>query len=81
MLTEHYHKQLGQMLINTYNIANSNAASVGRLVNNAMKYFLAEQERDAREAANQAQQAYLFDEDRIDTIGANGNEGLHYDEL
>jgi hypothetical protein len=21
----------------------------------------------------------LFDEDRIDTIGANGNEGLHYD--
>jgi hypothetical protein len=23
----------------------------------------------------------LFDEDRIDTIGANGNEGIHYEGL
>ncbi len=33
-----------------------------------------ENERDIRQEANQAQ----WDEERVDTIGANGNDGLHY---
>ena len=33
-----------------------------------------ENERDAREQVNKAQ----WDEERVDTIGANGNDGLHY---
>jgi hypothetical protein len=33
-----------------------------------------ENDRDAREQVNKAQ----WDEERVDTIGANGNDGLHY---
>ena len=33
-----------------------------------------ENERDSREQVNKAQ----WDEERVDTIGANGNDGLHY---
>jgi hypothetical protein len=33
-----------------------------------------ENDRDARQEVNKAQ----WDEERVDTIGANGNDGLHY---
>jgi hypothetical protein len=35
----------------------------------------------AADKPKQWTQLELFDEDRIDTIGANGNEGLHYEGL
>ena len=66
---------LGLVLKNTYFITDYDAAKIGKMVMNLVKYFEQEEERDLREKANQAQ----WDEKRIDTIGSNGNEGLHYE--
>ena len=66
---------LGLVLKNTYFISEYEPAKIGKMVMNLVKYFEAEELRDAREQVNQAQ----WDEKRIDTIGLNGNEGLHYE--
>ena len=66
---------LGLVLKNTYFIHDYEPSKIGKMVMNLVKYFEAEELRDAREQVNQAQ----WDERRVDVIGSNGNEGLHYD--
>ena len=66
---------LGLVLKNTYFITDYEPAKIGKMVMNLVKYFEAEELRDAREQVNQAQ----WDERRADIISSNGNEGLHYE--
>ena len=62
---------LGLVLKNTYFITDYEPAKIGKMVMNLVKYFEAEELRDAREQVNQAQ----WDERRADIIGQNGNIG------
>ena len=62
---------LGLVLKNTYFITDYEPAKIGKMVMNLVKYFEAEELRDAREQVNQAQ----WDETRMDVIGQNGNVG------
>lgn len=75
MMNEKYQEKLGRLIANTYKIKGHDHQRIGKLIETS--YLLLEQEemRDLREQANQAQ----WDEDRMDKIGANGNEGLHYE--
>lgn len=74
-----YIEELGRALKNTYGIKDHEPKMIGKLAFNLVKYFQMEEERDAREAANKAQWGDEASERRIDIIGANSNEGLHYE--
>lgn len=62
---------LGLVIKNTYFITDYEPAKIGKMVLNLVKYFEAEELRDAREEVNKAQ----WYEARIDIIGQNGNVG------
>ena len=76
-MNDKYIEKLGRIICNTYGIAKHDPAKVGKLINTTYRLLEDEYIRDCREEANKAQ----WDEDRIDTIGANGNEGLHYENM
>ena len=74
-MNDKYLEKLGRIICNTYNIAQHDPAKVGKLINTTYRLLEDEYIRDCREEANKAQ----WDEDRIDVISKNGNDGLHYD--
>ena len=74
-MNQKYIEKLGRIICNTYNIAQHDPAKVGKLINTTYRLLEDEYMYEMREEANKAQ----WDEDRIDTIGSNGNEGLHYE--
>ena len=74
ILTDDYLERFGRILINTYNIKVDEPKKLATLVQNTFNFLVMEQERDMREAANKAQ----WNEERIDIVGSNGNDGLHY---
>lgn len=76
-LEKNYLEKMGRLLINTFNISGHNDYDVGRMSQNVYHFFLGEQERDMREQVNQSQ--WDEGERRMDNIGPNGNEGLHYE--
>ena len=71
MMNEKNIEALGLVLKNTYFITDYEPAKIGKMVMNLVKYFEAEELRDAREEINKAQ----WDERRADIIGQNGNVG------
>ena len=75
MMNDKYTEKLGRLIINTYGIKDQDPLRVGKLVKTSYLLLTEEEIRDMREEANKAQ----WDERRADVIGANGNEGLHYD--
>ena len=75
MMNNKYTEKLGRLIINTYGIKDQDPLRVGKLVKTSYLLLAEEEMRDAREEVNKAQ----WDERRVDIIGANGNEGLHYE--
>lgn len=75
-MNEKYQEKLGRLIANTYGIKGHDHQRIGKLIESS--YLLLEQEemRDLREQANQAQWG---DEARVDIVGSNGNDGLHYE--
>ena len=78
-MNEKYQTKLGRMVANAYGITGYDHQRIGKLIESS--YLLLEQEemRDMREQANQAQWGDEEAERRIDIIGSNSNEGLHYE--
>lgn len=74
-MNDKYTEKLGKLIINTYGIKDQDPLRVGKLVKTSYLLLAEEEMRDAREEVNKAQ----WDERRVDIIGANGNEGLHYE--
>ena len=74
-MNDKYTEKLGKLIINTYGIKDQDPLRVGKLVKTSYLLLAEEEMRDAREKVNKAQ----WDERRVDIIGANGNEGLHYE--
>ena len=76
LLEEKYLETLGRNILLQLELnSNITALELGGYAWLVANFVQGESDRDAREAANKAQ----WDESRIDTIGANGNDGLHYD--
>ena len=85
MMNDKNIEALGLVLKNTYFITDYDAAKIGKMVMNLVKYFEQEEERDMREKANQAQYENDktqngWDEDwqsnqRDRAIAQNGNIG------
>ena len=76
MIEDKYLITLGRNIALKFNIPDeSKWLEIGAYAWIVANFVEGESDRDAREAANKAQ----WDESRIDTIGANGNDGLHYD--
>ena len=73
-MNDKYLEKLGRLICNTYGIKDQNHERVGKLIQTSYKLLNEEYMRDCREQANKAQ----WDEKRIDVVGSNGNEGLHY---
>ena len=74
-MNDKYTEKLGKLIINTYGIKDQDPLRLGKLVKTSYLLLAEEEMRDAREEVNKAQ----WDERRVDIIGANGNEGLHYE--
>lgn len=76
-MNEKYQEKLGRLIANTYGIKGHDHQRIGKLIETSYQLLEQEEMRDLREQANQAQ--WDEGERRMDNIGPNGNEGLHYD--
>ena len=76
-MNDRYLEKLGRLICNTYGIKDHEPARVGKLINTTYRLLEDEYIRDCREEANKAQ----WDEKRMDVVGSNGNEGLHYENM
>ena len=77
VLEDKYYKTIGKNISLEFGLAlpEDMFLNLGSYAWMVTHFVQAERNRDLRESVNQAQ----WDEKRIDTIGANGNDGLHYD--
>ena len=73
-MNDRYLEHLGRLIINTYGIKEQHPLMVGKLIQTSYRLLEEEEIRDCREEVNKSQ----WDEKRIDVVGSNGNEGLHY---
>jgi phosphate uptake regulator len=78
-MNEKYQEKLGRLIANTYGIKGHDHQRIGKLIETSYQLLEQEEMRDLREKANQAQWGDEESERRIDIIGSNSNEGLHYD--
>ena len=78
-MKDKYLEQLGRLIINTYGIKEQNPMMVGKLIHTSYKLLENEEMRDSREEANKSQWGDEASEKRMDIIGSNSNEGLHYE--
>jgi phosphate uptake regulator len=78
-MNEKYQEKLGRLIANTYGIKGHDHQRIGKLIETSYQLLEQEEMRDLREQANQAQWGDEESERRIDIIGSNSNEGLHYD--
>jgi len=73
-MNDRYLEHLGRLIINTYGIKEQHPLMVGKLIQTSYRLLEEEEIRDLREEVNKSQ----WDEKRMDVVGSNGNEGLHY---
>ena len=80
-MNQKYIEKLGRIICNTYGIAKHDPAKVGKLIHTTFRLLEEEMMRDLREEANKAQWGDEAAERRMDIIGSNSNEGLHYEAM
>ena len=76
-MNEKYIEKLGRLICNTYGIKDQDPYRVGKLINTTYRLLEEEEMYELREEVNKSQ----WDEKRMDVVGSNGNEGLHYENM
>jgi len=76
-MNDRYLEKLGRLICNTYGIKDQDPARVGKLINTTYRLLEEEEMYELREEVNKSQ----WDEKRMDVVGSNGNEGLHYENM